>query len=131
MTTFRERLFSFIKSTGLTTNGFENYCHLSTGTIAKMKEGINTQNLVKIAVTYPELDTRWLLTGVRDDNRQVINIHNRSAEGTNSSVQNIEGASAQEVSMLKNENDRLRAELDAERERSAKYWAMIEKLADK
>lgn len=59
----KERILQFIKANKLTVHGFEVKCNLGQGVIYKMRDNLNSDSLAKIALAYPDLDLRWLLTG--------------------------------------------------------------------
>lgn len=64
--TVRDRLIQFLDHLGMGRNAFEDKCELPSGCISHMTKGMRTDNLAKIAATYPDLNIRWLLTGNGD-----------------------------------------------------------------
>ena len=65
---FKTRLCSYARNVhDMGQNRFEEYCGISRGTISAIPDngGISSKTLAKIATACPDLDLRWLLTGVR------------------------------------------------------------------
>ena len=61
---FKERLVEYARkrhNMGMTY--FERKTGISSGSISKIKDGLSTGNLMKIAKTCPDLNIRWLLIG--------------------------------------------------------------------
>lgn len=50
---------------------FEEYTGINPGTINKIRDGISTTTLAKIAESCPELNLRWLLLGVGEMTVQI------------------------------------------------------------
>lgn len=70
---FKTRLICFARNTyDMGQNKFEEHCGISRGTINAIPEngGINTKTLAKIVEACPDLDVRWLLTGVESSKQQ-------------------------------------------------------------
>lgn len=62
--TIKERLRHFIDYKDISISTFERSCNLSNGFASKVGDSIRTSSLENISKTYPELNTKWLLTGV-------------------------------------------------------------------
>lgn len=61
---FKERLEKFARvQYGMGQTNFEAYTGIASGSINKIKNGISTVSLAKIAARCPELNLRWLLLG--------------------------------------------------------------------
>ena len=61
--TTKERLLEFLAYKKIGQTKFEESCGLSRGLINNMKGSLSTASVNKIANTYPELNTEWLLQG--------------------------------------------------------------------
>lgn len=62
-TTIKDRLKSFIKSQGIGQGKFESTCGLSNGYVNNIRQSIQPDKLQKIALSFPQLNTGWLMTG--------------------------------------------------------------------
>lgn len=61
---FKSRLVEFArKQYDMGMTRFEEYTGINSGTINKIKDGVSTTTLAKIADACPELNLRWLLLG--------------------------------------------------------------------
>lgn len=61
---FKTRLVTFArKKYDMGMTRFEEYTGINSGTINKIRDGISTTTLAKIADACPELNLRWLLLG--------------------------------------------------------------------
>ena len=61
---FKERLMEYARkqhNVGMT--NFEKITGITSGSISKIKDGLSSTNLAKIAEKCPDLNIRWLLTG--------------------------------------------------------------------
>jgi hypothetical protein len=61
--TVKDRLISFIKFKGLNKNKFEALCGLSKRYVSNISVSIQPDKIKKISLTFPELNTGWLLSG--------------------------------------------------------------------
>lgn len=61
--TFKDRLIEFLKHIGIGQTNFESITGLGRASISKIKDGMSSPNLAKIAKAYPELNINWLITG--------------------------------------------------------------------
>lgn len=61
--TVKERLMDFIKYKGLSQSRFESQVGLSNGYVNNIRKSISPEKLQSITLTFPELNTEWLLTG--------------------------------------------------------------------
>ena len=66
MSELKERILSFIEEKGMTQRAFEVSCEITIGTLKNVGEGMNSVNIGKIMLHYPELSIRWLLLGEGD-----------------------------------------------------------------
>jgi transcriptional regulator with XRE-family HTH domain len=64
--TVKERLLEFIKYKGLTKNKFEIMCGLSKRYVSNISRSISPDVLKKISLTFPDLNTSWLMAGSGD-----------------------------------------------------------------
>lgn len=104
-----------------------------------------TPKFVKLFTdTFPQINGNWILTGegnmiisgdVNIENR--VNSHNVEVKASGNSSVSINNKGSAEVQSLRSENDALKKQiselqrlLDEEKERSQKYWKMIEKLTN-
>lgn len=62
-TTIKDRLKAFIKSQGIGQGKFESTCGLSNGYVNNIRRSIQPDKLQKIALSFPQLNTGWLMTG--------------------------------------------------------------------
>lgn len=62
-TTVKERLISFLKSETVSQRAFEIKVGLSNGYVNNIRVSIQPDKVQKIALSYPQLNTGWLLTG--------------------------------------------------------------------
>ena len=62
-TTVKQRLITFIDFLGISPAEFQRNCGLSSGFVNNISKGIGTRALLKIESEYPQLNTRWLITG--------------------------------------------------------------------
>lgn len=62
-TTVKQRLITFIDFLGISSAEFQRNCGLSSGFVNNISKGIGTRALLKIESEYPQLNTRWLITG--------------------------------------------------------------------
>lgn len=64
--TLKERVVLFLKYKNLSQAKFEKQAQLPNGFVNNIGVGINTQSLIKILETFPELNATWLLIEVGD-----------------------------------------------------------------
>lgn len=73
--TVKERLKLYLKKNKIKAVDFCNTIGVSSGFISGMRESIQPDKLKSIAINYPTLDIRWLMTGIgstlKDDSLQV------------------------------------------------------------
>lgn len=65
-TTVKERLIEFIKTKNLSQGKFEKIVGLANGYVNNIRKSVTEEKLQKIALTFPELNKMWLLTGEGD-----------------------------------------------------------------
>lgn len=102
--TTKERLLEFLAYKKIGQTKFEESCGLSRGLINNMKGSLSTASVNKIANTYPELNTEWLLqgkglmlkipeTGNLSQPRKKIPVYDsQTIGGVNGSVANVDGS---------------------------------------
>ncbi|MGL5914112.1 MAG: S24 family peptidase [Bacteroidales bacterium] len=78
----KERLITFINHVGVGQNKFALQVGLSAGFIASMKDNITLNTVSKIALTYPELNATWLMTGEGEMLNPNMSIGNSCKEET-------------------------------------------------
>lgn len=61
--TVKERLKEFINYIGINQHKFENCCGLSNGYVNNIRVSIQPKTLQRIALSFPNLNQAWLLTG--------------------------------------------------------------------
>lgn len=62
----KDRLLQFIKYLGITISKFESTVGLSNGAVSRTNDNMRQRTVDAIAAAYPQLNTRWLLTGEGD-----------------------------------------------------------------
>jgi len=62
-TTFKDRILEFLDYLEVGQTKFEEHTGLGRASISKIKDGMSSPNLAKIAKGYPELNIDWLITG--------------------------------------------------------------------
>lgn len=62
----KDRLLQFIKYLGITVSKFESTVGLSNGAVSRTNDNMRQRTVDAITVAYPQLNTRWLLTGEGD-----------------------------------------------------------------
>ena len=63
MSSFIERLQCYMHKKGINDNQLTVNAGLSVGLIGKTKQGMNSKNIEKILLAYPDINAEWLLTG--------------------------------------------------------------------
>ena len=63
MNTVKDRLIEFYESLGLKKSEFEKMCNLSNGYMEKLRNCPKPEKLEIIYLTFPQLNSTWLLTG--------------------------------------------------------------------
>ena len=61
--TIKQRLMLFIEHLGISMNAFERKCGLGKRYVANIRKSIQPDTLEKIALTFPQLNKGWLMTG--------------------------------------------------------------------
>lgn len=62
-TTVKQRLITFINFLGISQAEFQRRCNMASGFINNINKSIGTKTLMKIESEFPQLNTRWLITG--------------------------------------------------------------------
>lgn len=62
-TTVKQRLIAFIDFLGISQAEFQRRCNMASGFINNINKSIGTRTLMKIESEFPQLNTRWLITG--------------------------------------------------------------------
>lgn len=62
-TTVKQRLITFINFLGISQSEFQRRCNMASGFINNINKSIGTKTLMKIESEFPQLNTRWLITG--------------------------------------------------------------------
>lgn len=119
---------NFLKANGLKQKDLVNYLNISrayASQLAKGTAGVSAKNLSKLLSNPYGWDTSMLVF----DNSTIINSSAYSENGTSSiRINNNTKQSSEDVNILKAEIDSLKALLAEEKQRSAQYWEMIQKL---
>lgn len=95
---FKERLIEFArKQYDMGQTNFEAFTGIAPGSINKIRSGISTSSLAKIAERCPELSLRWLLLGEGEmlERRDGA----RSAGGNVTSIGNVSGMTGSSVTV--------------------------------
>ena len=78
----KSRIIDFVKSQKMSIREFERVCNFPNGTIGAFKNDINNKRRVVIFEKFPQLNTKWLLTG----EGEILNhLHNEATHNINSS----------------------------------------------
>ena len=59
----KERLLEFLRVREISNHAFERAAGLSDSTVYNLNKGLRSDKLAQIALAFPELNIRWLLTG--------------------------------------------------------------------
>lgn len=88
----QERIREFIHYKSLTPKQFEQITGLSNGAFAKLSDNTRQNTINRISISFPELNTDWLLTGEGEMTKpiqQVGDISNSNVAGVNVSGTDI------------------------------------------
>lgn len=64
MSELKDRLTQVAKDRKTSLSAMERECGLAVGSLTKLGEGMNSANLCKILLRYPEVNANWLVTGM-------------------------------------------------------------------
>lgn len=119
----KDRLLKFIEYKGLTQSDFGKSIGVSAAFISSMRKSIQPDKIKSIALTYPELDIKWLMTGLGEMivNNESNNVVRDEVIPYGSNSSNIE------LLLLRKEKEK---EEEFKEERS-EYLKQISKLTDK
>ncbi len=78
----KSRIIDFVKSQKMSIREFERVCNFLNGTIGAFKNDINNKRRVVIFEKFPQLNTKWLLTG---EGEMLNHLHNEATHNINSS----------------------------------------------
>lgn len=78
----KSRIIDFVKSQKMSIREFERVCNFPNGTIGAFKNDINNKRRVVIFEKFPQLNTKWLLTG---EGEMLNHLHNEATHNINSS----------------------------------------------
>ena len=78
----KSRIIDFVKSQKMSIREFERVCTFPNGTIGAFKNDINNKRRVVIFEKFPQLNTKWLLTG---EGEMLNHLHNEATHNINSS----------------------------------------------
>ncbi len=78
----KSRIIDFVKSQKMSIREFERVCNFPNGTIGAFKNDINNKRRVVIFEKFPQLNTKWLLTG---EVEMLNHLHNEATHNINSS----------------------------------------------
>ncbi len=78
----KSRIIDFVKSQKMSIREFERVCNFPNGTIGAFKNDINNKRRVVIFEKFPQLNTKWLLTG---EGEMLNHPHNEATHNINSS----------------------------------------------
>lgn len=62
--TINQRIKEFCKFKKISISAFEKQCNLSNGYVNGISRGIGSEKIKTISLSFPELNTEWLLTGM-------------------------------------------------------------------
>lgn len=92
----KERVVKFLEHLKIGQKKFEIATGLANGFVSSIGEGISTKSVNKIAKTYPELNTNWLLTG----EGQMLKGDNKSTSKSNGSPANVSVDMGDQILMM-------------------------------
>lgn len=78
----KSRIIDFVKSQKMSIREFERVCNFPNGTIGAFKNDINNKRRVVIFEKFPQLNTKWLLSG---EGEMLNHLHNEATHNINSS----------------------------------------------
>ena len=131
----KSRIIDFVKSQKMSIREFERVCNFPNGTIGAFKNDINNKRRVVIFEKFPQLNTKWLLTG---EGEMLNHLHNEATHNINSSNNtyiNGVGDNSQDKTNEKNIYNEMiitqRELIDSLKEQITKYRKEIEYLKKK
>lgn len=131
----KSRIIDFVKSQKMSIREFERVCNFPNGTIGAFKNDINNKRRVVIFEKFPQLNTKWLLTG---EGEMLNHLHNEATYNINSSNNtyiNSVGDNFQEKTNEKNIYNEMiitqRELIDSLKEQITQYRKEIEYLKKK
>ena len=81
----KNRIIDFAKSQKMSIREFERVCNFPNGTIDAFKDDINNKRRLVIFEKFPQLNTKWLLTG---EGEMLNHSHNGTTHNTNTQGDN-------------------------------------------
>ncbi len=81
----KNRIIDFAKSQKMSIREFERVCNFPNGTIGAFKDDINNKRRLVIFEKFPQLNTKWLLTG---EGEMLNHSHNGTTHNTNTQGDN-------------------------------------------
>ncbi len=131
----KSRIIDFVKSQKMSIREFERVCNFPNGTIGAFKNDINNKRRVVIFEKFPQLNTKWLLTG---EGEMLNHPHNEATHNINSSNNtyiNSVGDNSQDKTNEKNIYNEMiitqRELIDSLKEQIIQYRKEIEYLKKK
>ena len=128
----KSRIIDFVKSQKMSIREFERVCNFPNGTIGAFKNDINNKRRVVIFEKFPQLNTKWLLTG---EGEMLNHPHNEATHNINSSNNtyiNSVGDNSQDKTNEKNIYNEMiitqRELIDSLKEQISQYRKEIEYL---
>ena len=117
----RDRLLKLAEQEGKSVRSFEIRCQINPGTIANCRAGLNTKNLEKIMLAYPEADYYYIVTGKVDPKFSDPAMRNRKVEDLFSMANETTEELKNRVIELEKEKVKLLEEIKEEKERLIRY----------
>jgi transcriptional regulator with XRE-family HTH domain len=106
----KKRLLEFLTYLGIGQTKFEEKVGISRGLINNIKGGISSTTISKIAESYPELNTDWLLNGSGEmirNNQQVGNVNGNGIQITHNDLAGMIDLQKGYQELLKKKDDHI------------------------
>ena len=131
----KSRIIDFVKSQKMSIREFERVCNFPNGTIGAFKNDINNKRRVVIFEKFPQLNTKWLLTGEGEMLNHLHNEATHNIDSSNNTYINGVGDNSQDKTNEKNIYNEMiitqRELIDSLKEQITQYRKEIEYLKKK
>lgn len=128
----KSRIIDFVKSQKMSIREFERVCNFPNGTIGAFKNDINNKRRVVIFEKFPQLNTKWLLTGEGEMLNHPYNEATHNINSSNNTYINSVGDNSQDKTNEKNIYNEMiitqRELIDSLKEQITQYRKEIEYL---
>ena len=128
----KSRIIDFVKSQKMSIREFERVCNFPNRTIGAFKNDINNKRRVVIFEKFPQLNTKWLLTGEGEMLNHPYNEATHNINSSNNTYINSVGDNSQDKTNEKNIYNEMiitqRELIDSLKEQITQYRKEIEYL---